>query len=101
MNGIGKKLDLVRRAVDSIRASIPSDQFAGQPPQVRDAVRAYRAIASQMDRYLATTDGEGLLQDVGFSEDATLDELQESYSRELELLSRSIVKCDRFKGLRK
>lgn len=100
MNGIGKKLDLVRRAVDSIRASIPSDQFAGQPPQVRDAVRAYRAIAAPINRYVATMNGEGLLGYLNVPDSMTLDDIQAAYVNECEALNRSIARRNRLGRLR-
>lgn len=96
-----KGINFLDRVAKHIVESKPADPLADQPPQVREAVRAYRAVASPMNLYIQTMDGEGLLQGAGLSADATLDELQESYSRELELLSLSIVKRDRFKGLRK
>jgi len=98
---IRKGISFLDRVEKRIVESKPVDPLADQPPQVREAVRAYRKLTSPMNLYIQTMDGEGLLQDVGFSEDVSLDEIQESYFRELELLSRSTGKRDRFKGLRK
>ncbi|MDQ7262126.1 hypothetical protein NM680_10000 [Paracoccus sp. PS-1] len=98
---IGKKLDLVRRAVDSIRASIPSDPLADQPAKVKEAIKAYRAIAAPINRYVATMNGEALLGYINVQDGMTLDDIQAAYVNECEALNRSIVKRDRFKGLRK